>query len=126
MKSVLIICLGLLVVVGAAAAWIGMPHRVQASPRTYVEVRLAQVEEVAPGLRAADPTGAVWARHYSENLPAKAARACGAARFDVLSASDFSQSVRIPSSDADRPFLQCVRRQGGGYLQFAKLEGEEG
>jgi hypothetical protein len=108
----------LLVAAGAGIVWFRAPRPAEPEPPAYLEVRLAQVEELAPALQVADPTGSVWARHFSENLPARTARECGAERFEAESASDFHQSVRIPASIATPLFLDCMRSKGGGYLRF--------
>lgn len=125
MKRGLVLFLGLLVAVAAGAAWLRAPEPADSSPQAYVQVRLAQTEEVPPQLRAADPMGTTWADHHSGNLPAKAARACGAARFDAVQGSDFFLAIQIPVAEASRPLLQCIRSKGGGYLRFSTFDGQE-
>lgn len=112
----------LLLAAGAGIVWFRAPRPAAAEPPAYLEVRLAQVEELAPALQAADPAGGLWARHFSENLPARTARECGAERFDVEAASDFHQAVRIPASAATPLLLACLRSKGGGYLHFPTSE----
>lgn len=118
----LIALVGLMILVGAAFAWLRLPLSAEAEPQAYLEVRLAQAEELAPQIQAADPLGTAWARHFDENLPAKAARACGARRFEAVASSDFFQAVQIPVGEAGRSLVQCMRSTGGGYLRFATLD----
>lgn len=124
-SSILIVGAGLLVAVGAGIAWYRPPQAGEAGSPRYLEIRLAQAEELAPRLKAADSMGEAWARHFDENLPARAARACGARRFDALAASDFFQAVEIPASDATLSLVQCMEREGGGYLRFAASDRQE-
>jgi hypothetical protein len=125
MKRVLLGVAFLLVAGGAAIAWLRVPHSAEESPPAYFEVRLAQVGELPPQLQAADPAGAIWARHYEENLPAKTARACGAERFAAIAKSEFFQAVQIPVALATRSLVQCMKSKGGGYLRFATPDRQE-
>lgn len=115
----------LLLAAGAGFVWLRAPRPAEPEPPAYLEVRLAQAEELAPQIQAADPLGTAWARHFDENLPAKAARTCGARRFEAVAASDFFQAVQIPVGDAGRSFMQCMRLTGGGYLRLATLDPKE-
>jgi hypothetical protein len=125
LSRILIIGTALAVALVAGIAWFRAPVSAEASSPRYLEVRLAQIEEVSPQLQGADPMGAVWAGHFRENLPAKTARACGAARFDVIDASDFHQAVQMPAPDATPALLHCMKARGGGYLRFATLDRQE-
>lgn len=114
---------GIAVAVTAGIAWLRASQPAEASPLRYLEVRLAQPEELSPRLQAADPLGSAWARHYEENLPARVARECGVRRFDVRSASDFFQAVDIPASDSTEALARCLVARGGGYLRLSVLNG---
>lgn len=114
--------MALVVAAGIATAWFRAPGSAEPDSTSYLEVRLAQVEEISPQLRGADPTGSVWAGHFEENLPAKTARACGAGRFEVIHGSDFHQAVQMPAPDTTPALVQCMKSKGGGYLRLSTLD----
>jgi len=93
-------------------------------PRRILQVRLAQAEELAPQLKAADPNGALWARRYDENFPVRIARECGVTGFAVTSGSDFHQAVEIPMTQDDQPLIRCLTTRGAGYLRLSNLPPE--
>ena len=93
-------------------------------PQRLLQVRLAQVEELSPQLKAADPNGALWAQRYSENFPVRIARECGVAGFAVTAASDFHQAVEIPMPQENQPLIRCLTTRGAGYLRLSNLPPE--
>ena len=92
--------------------------------RRILQVRLAQAEELAPQLKAADPDGSLWARRYNENFPVRIARECGVTRFEVTAASDFHQAVEIPMPQENHALIRCLTTRGAGYLRLSKLPPE--